>query len=365
MTSDADWAAFPPRPERTRAVLVGTASHVHPSNLTPVPQAAHGVTALHDLLTGPLGHFAPHGVRHRIDPGSRADVLDLLLHPGEHAPPADGGELDVLLFYFAGHGVVPRGADQVGLALVGTVDRSPRSAATSLPVGDVFDAMRRVPARFRVAVLDCCFSGTALQADQASRIHLLTATEAKRQADYQPGHPGRPTAFTEALLLLLREGVPDGPAHLDLATVHRRLAVTLPAAGRPEPLQRAVGASGDLALTANPAHGTGATRQGLRARCGFALQVRTAAGEPRREHRRHQAARLLSALVRDAGSVLPPDDADLLYYRHLHGVLAGEAGDPAAAAEILTSLAADLSRAAGADDSRIRAVRADLTRWTA
>jgi len=364
LTGDADWAAFPPRPERSRAVLVGTASHVHPSNLAPDPQAARGVAELHDVLIGPLGHFAPHGVRTRIDPGSPSDALDLLLRPGEGAPAADGGELDVLLFYFAGHGVVPRGTDQVGLALVGTVDRSPRSASTSLPVGAVFDAMRKVPARFRVAVLDCCFSGTALQAEQAGRVHLLTATEAKRQADYRHDRPDRPPAFTEALLTLLHRGVPEGPPELDLATLHRRLSTALAAAGRPEPLQRAVGSSGDLALTANPAHGTGTTRHGLRVRSTFALETRKAAQEPRREHRHGQAARLMRDIVHDAERSLPPHDPDLLYYRHLLGTLLGEADAPEAASAVLRSLATDLTHLAGPNDPRTHDALADLERWT-
>ncbi|MDK1475459.1 caspase family protein [Streptomyces sp. 549] len=361
----SDWAAVRPRRSHTLAVLTGTAGQVHPSNLRSIPQVTRNIAGLAAALTVPGGCCAPEGVRIRVDPHTRSDVLDLILHRPDGTPPADGGELDVLLFSYAGHGVVPRDESHVGLALPGTMDRSPRSGSTSLPVAEVFAAMRKVPARHRVAVLDCCFSGTALHAAHAERIHLLTATEAKRRADYNTDRPDEPTVFTHALLTLLRTGIPDGPEHLDLTTLHRRLAITLAAAGKEEPLLRTVSPGGDLALFPNPAHGTARTREGLWRRAEFAVTTRNAAHRARAalneltwRHRIGGAARLAQGIAEDGGRTLAEHDPHLLYYRQLLGSLLHEAGRTEEAARVLADLVATLTRVAGPDDPRTSQARA-------
>src|SRR5262249_45169662 len=63
----------------------------------------------------------------------------------------------------------------------------------------------------------------------------------------------RHTAFTGALLGLLRDGDPHGPRWLTLKQVYRSLAVALPAAGLPRPQSRTQGRIENLVLAANPA----------------------------------------------------------------------------------------------------------------
>ncbi|MGW1378016.1 caspase, EACC1-associated type [Streptomyces sp. NPDC002446] len=346
------WPPVVPSPRRSAAVLVGTATHVVPSTLPPLPQASASVTELADALTGPPGVFDPGAVHRRVDPQTASDVFRLLPAPA-------GEQLDVLLFYFAGHGL--RGVDnRLCLALPGSVDDGRRTERTSLPVATVFQAMRQVRAEHKVAVLDCCFAGRALDAADASDIHVLAAAGRAKRAYTPDGHTR--TGFTTALLSLLTEGVPDGPEHLDLTTLYRHLSVTLQAAGLPEPLQRAFGTTGDLALFRNPAHGTAHTRQGLLARARFAEQVK-ALGLQGRPRRTAQAAHLFEAIAHDAAAHLGPVDPDTLRYRHVHASTTGESGDPHKACTLLEQTLTDWQPLAPPDDPALSAARSSLKYW--
>ncbi|MEU6084541.1 caspase family protein [Streptomyces sp. NPDC047108] len=357
MTGDA-WAVAVPRRPRSAAVLVGTAGHTAPGGLRPIPQVAANVRAFADALTGPSGLFDPSRVRTRVDPGRASDVLDLM--------PARGGDrLDLCLFYYAGHGLLGEG-DRLCLALPGSVDEPARAARTSLPVDDVLAALAHSAARHRVAILDCCFAGRAFDSPAAADVHLLTATSRTKRARY--GTDAAFTGFTGELLRLLADGVPEGPGHLDLALLHRRLAVALPTAEEPCPVpgQRTAGLSGDLALARNPAHGTGRTRPGLAARAQFALRVRqealggaSAAGPGRLA----RAVRLFAGIVDDGVRVFGAADPDVLAYRHAHASLVGEAGDASAAVRLLEAVVADAEAATPADAARVTAARASLTHW--
>jgi hypothetical protein len=116
------------------------------------------------------------------------------------------------------------------------------------------------------------------------------------------------------VLTLLREGVPDGPAHLDLPLLHRYVEIALgqvpPGMPRrtqpPNPCHRLTHTSADLALAPNPAHGTAHTREGLRARARFAVRAARAS----RPGRAGQAVALFAAIVADAERCLGPGDAD-------------------------------------------------------
>ncbi|MYQ38835.1 hypothetical protein B046DRAFT_03648 [Streptomyces sp. LamerLS-316] len=349
------WSLTVPVASNSAAVVVGTATHVLPSGLPPLPQAALSVSAVADALVGPLGSFTSSGVRRRVDPTGAADVFRLL--PGPDTP-----RLDVLLLYFAGHGLCGE-ESRLCLALPGSVDDENSAERTSLPVAALFQAMRQVRAEHRIAVLDCCFAGRALDAADAADIHVLAAAGRTRRALTPEGHLR--TGFTTALIDLLDQGVPDGPEHLDLATLYRRLAVTLPSAGFPAPLQRTYGSSGDLALFRNKAYGSALTGPGLLARARFADQVRTL-GSQGRPGRPDQAVRLLRSVAQDAVRVLGPAHPDTLRYRHVHAAAVGEAGDPATACALLEQALADGAAAPDAVTSSARdALRSSVAYWRA
>ncbi|MEU5301025.1 caspase domain-containing protein [Streptomyces noursei] len=348
------WPPIVPAPMRSAAVLIGTATQVAPSTLPQLPQAADSVTALATELTGPYGQFDPSRVHPRVDPPTPADVLRLLPSPG-------GDQLDVVLFYFAGHGVRAQG-DRLCLALPGSVDDEDRAEHTSLPVTALFQALASVPARHKVVVLDCCFAGRALDAPHAADVHVLAAAGRSKKARTPQGYPQ--TGFTATLLELLAEGVPDGPEHLDLTTLYRHLEVGLPAARLPRPLQRAFGDSGDLALFRNRAHGTAATRLGLLARARFAERLTATASWGGNRRLRHAAARF-AAIASDAAAHLGPTDPDTFRYRHAHASATGAAGDPPRASALLREVVADWEPTVPPDDPGLAAARASLEVWRA
>ncbi|MFE9422007.1 caspase domain-containing protein [Kitasatospora sp. NPDC006697] len=285
--------SWPPRaadPERSRAVLVSVSAFRDPG-LDPLPQAMASVDELADALAGPGGPLRWERITRIHDPRSADEVLRPLRAAAADSP-------DLLLLYYAGHGV-PAG-DRLHLALPDTdQDAVP---TTALPVQQVLDLLQQAPVQHRLAWLDCCFAGLALDLPGAGDVNLLAAADRTRKALSPPGD--RTTLFAGAVLELLREGVPDGPERLTLPLLHRRVEVTLgqvpPGMPRrtqaPDPCHRLTHTSADLALAPNPAHGTAHTADGLRARARFA--VRTArSGRP---GRRAQAVALFTELVADA-----------------------------------------------------------------
>jgi hypothetical protein len=88
--------------------------------------------------------------------------------------------------------------------------------------------MLNSPAMNKVLILDCCFSGRAIQAlaDNDSVIYgqieisgacTISSTSANRIAIMLPGE--RYTAFTAELLSLLRDGLPGGSENLSVGRV--------------------------------------------------------------------------------------------------------------------------------------------------
>lgn len=211
-----------------------------------------------------------------------------------------------------------------------------------------------------MAIIDCCFAGRALDEARAADFHLLMAAGRSKKA--LTPQEQRHTGFTGALLRLLADGVPDGPEHLSLSTVHGHLAVTLPAGDLPEPLRRSFGATGELALTRNPAYGTATTRRGLRARARFAGQVR-ALGLKGRPRRAEQAVRLFERIAADAAGRFGPTEPDTLVCRHGHAVATGESGEPTRARALLERIVTDWEASAGANDERLANAWASLAYW--
>lgn len=108
-------------------------------------------------------------------------------------------------------------------------------------------------------MLDCCFSGRAIDTLSGEGVptgqldisgtYVLTATAATQLALAPAGE--RHTAFTGALLGVLREGIPGGGPLIRVADLHRELAVALEARARPRPQQRNTDTIGDLAIARN------------------------------------------------------------------------------------------------------------------
>lgn len=241
-----------PAPSNSYAVLVGTSTYANAA-LPALPAVRHNLDDLRAVLTDPglSGLAADHCVT-VPDPTDVRTVYRELRHQAARAT-------DTLIIYFAGHGLTgPR--NELFLGLVDTeTDELPVSAlAYDLVRGIVANS----PARNRVVILDCCFSGRAagdMAGDDAilgqvgiEGTYVLTSAPANAVALAPPG--ARHTAFTGELLRLVRAGVPEGPELLTFGMIYRHLLHTMTSRGLPLPQQRGTGTADLLALTRNPAH---------------------------------------------------------------------------------------------------------------
>lgn len=166
---------------------------------------------------------------------------------------------DLLLVYYAGHGLIDR-RGELHLALSTT--RGDRIRWTAVPFSYLRQVVADSAASNRVLILDCCFSGRAIEAmaDPRSVIsgqieitgtYTLTATSANTPAHAPSG--ARYTAFTGALLDLLRVGMPEGPELLTLDVIYLQLLRNLAANGSPRPERLGTLTTGFLALGRNRA----------------------------------------------------------------------------------------------------------------
>jgi putative AlgH/UPF0301 family transcriptional regulator len=238
-------------PRSSRVVLVGVGRY---RSLPDLPTAVANLDAVRDVLTDPaLWGLPPENCVVLSDPGAPSMVDAALRGPGPATVRPDG----LLLFYFAGHGLIDPRTGSLHLA-VGDTDPD-AVYATSAPYEWVRRAFLDAPAGRRVVILDCCYAGRAIDGMGPAAVIdeteidltcVLVAASATRAALAPAGEPY--TAFTGALVELLRTGIPDGPELLDLATVYRHTRATQLRRGRPLPELRARNGGELIPLTRNP-----------------------------------------------------------------------------------------------------------------
>ncbi|MFJ6939818.1 caspase family protein [Streptomyces sp. NPDC101132] len=213
-----------PDPARSRCLLVGV-SRLAANDLADLPAVDNNLEALRAVLTDPevWGLAAEDCVVMR--PRFAEEVIDRIHSLTQEAE-------DTFVLYFAGHGLVDPAGDE-GLRLA--MPRSTRRwSHWSLLYASVVKALKHNESRAErnIVILDCCYSGTAASEPMGARrptreeppvdgIFLLTATKRHEQAISPAGQPL--TDFTDELVSVLSEGLPEGPRLLDLDTLYREL----------------------------------------------------------------------------------------------------------------------------------------------
>jgi hypothetical protein len=227
-------------------VLIGV-SHYESAGLPPLPAVRANLTDLRAALTDPAGGTVTgDGCRVLGDDATPADVGMALAESRRQAG-------DLLLVYYAGHGILDDDG-RLHLALRTTSGDHP--GWTAIPIELIKRELGRARARTRVLLLDCCFSGQAVEAmaDPAGlasgQLRLtgtftLTSTTANDPSSAPLG--SRHTAFTGALLSALAN-----PEPLTLDGIHRHTEETLIGLGLPSPQCRSVNTAGELALVRGP-----------------------------------------------------------------------------------------------------------------
>ncbi|MFD8382566.1 caspase domain-containing protein [Streptomyces sp. NPDC059679] len=245
-----------PDPRRSRAVLIGTRSYTVESGLAELPGVTGNVIQLGRLLTTLTGLPADH-CRSLLD---RTEDREVCQEVRKAAREAD----DLLLVYFAGHGLIDPETNELFLALSGSNPDEP--LYTAVRFSEIREAVAASRARNRVIILDCCYSGRAIVdtmgtdaaaiafgQTETSGAYTLTATSANLPAIARAGE--RHTVFTGKLLELLQEGIADAGPHLTLDRVYDELRRTL----APRPRRQGTDSVGELGLVRNARHGASST----------------------------------------------------------------------------------------------------------
>jgi hypothetical protein len=227
-------AGYLPQSGVSHLVLIGSGNYEHAS-LPALPVVRNNLADLKKVFTdAAVSDLQPRDITVCLDPRSMIDFGDALSGPADTAT-------DLLLVYFSGHGLVNSQGD-LYLA-IGPTDPS-RPNWTAVPMEAIRATVRDSPARNRVLILDCCFSGRAIQAladgdsviygqTEVSGVCTITSTSPNRTAVMLPGDSH--TAFTGELFALLSDGIPGGPEFLSLGVIRRRLVQALRTKGLPTP----------------------------------------------------------------------------------------------------------------------------------
>ena len=235
----------------SRAVLMGCSRYPQDRDLTPLPAVRANLVALESILTDPaLCGMAREHCEVITDPASPHEVGIALHEAGSAAK-------DLFLVYYAGHGLVGR-SGELYLAIPSTATTT--MSYTAIPFSQVRDSIRQSAAKNRVLILDCCFSGRAIEAQsdplslargqlEIEGAYTLTATPRNATALSPAG--ARLTAFTGELVKVLSEGIQGGEPVLTLDAVYADLHTRLSRKGHPLPEVSSTRTSGRLGIAHN------------------------------------------------------------------------------------------------------------------
>ncbi|HEY3609342.1 MAG TPA: type I methionyl aminopeptidase [Pseudonocardiaceae bacterium] len=242
-----------PDPVTSRAWLIGTSTHADEPDLPWLPSVANNLPDLAGVFTDPRWWGLPAAnCVSLLDPKRPIEVIRSLRQTAAAAR-------DTLLIYFSGHGLLGHDGS-LFLALNETSSDRELLKYTALAVEDIHNAMRDSPAMNKILILDCCYSGRAIAAmtDTQSAVTAaltirgavtLTAAPATKAAIAPPGL--RNTAFTGALLTVLRDGLVDGPELLTMDLIYEQVRSHLTAGRYPLPQMQSVNTASRLPLVHN------------------------------------------------------------------------------------------------------------------
>jgi glycine betaine/choline ABC-type transport system substrate-binding protein len=235
------------------AIIIGTSVY-RDKRLPDRPAAANSLNGLKEILIDEqLCGWPPERVEVLLN---RTDSRRLVANLRRSARDTT----DVLLVYYVGHGTIgPDG--HLCLAVTDTAIDDPD--ITGIEYRHIRSALLDSPARVKVVILDCCYSGRAIQAlaspedlGHSTVIRGAYVLAASDQAAHSPP-PGQAlacTSFTGELLELIRTGIPGGPDTLTLNIIYAHLRTRLHSSRLPDPNRSDTGTAGDFAFTRNAAY---------------------------------------------------------------------------------------------------------------
>jgi|GEM_PF-1986174 len=248
--TDTLYGAQQPDPKASRAVLIGVHDFAHMPDL---PAVHNNIFDLKRVLTDPQLWGIPEGNCTLLpQPATVRDVLQAIRQAAREAT-------DALLLYYAGHGLIGHSDDELWLSLPDTEEGH---IETVVPYDWIAHELRECKAVRKVVLLDCCFSGRAVTGTMGPEelanwalvrgTFVMTSSAAHKISTAPTG--ATHTAFTGALLQVLKEGIPGAPPLLDMMTIFREVNSRLKANGLPSPEQGNRGLGGSITLFRNRAY---------------------------------------------------------------------------------------------------------------
>ncbi|MCA1655913.1 MAG: caspase family protein [Pseudonocardiaceae bacterium] len=236
-----------PNPRLSRAILIGVSDFQASDQLPSLPAVGNNLTDLRASLTNP---------RHGILADENCTTVDNPVLP--HDFMAKLQEVvrltdDFLLVYYAGHGVRHATRDVLYLTVCQTDTEALNG--TAVPYEWVKEEIEQSPARTRLLVLDCCYSGLAVgtmstaidQRELEVRGSAVIASSPRNARSHSPVGR-RHTAFTGQVVALLNDGSPIADEQLTVTSLYRRVSAAMAKDGFPKPMIAVTGTTGDLLL---------------------------------------------------------------------------------------------------------------------
>jgi ABC-type amino acid transport substrate-binding protein len=246
MTEQPDYA-------RSRAILIGTARY-RDKKFPPLPAAGNSLAALREVLVArDLCGWPPDRVTVLPDPTDVPRLAQALRRLARDTE-------DVLLVYFVGHGVILR-RGQLCLVLSDTDAEDPD--ITGLEFQRLREILLDSPARVKIVMLDCCYSGRAIEtlageqlADyvDTSGVYTLTASDHVAHVVPLEQQQSNATSFTGEFVNLIRAGVPESSEWLTLGRLYPHLRRRLDRRGLPTPNRRGTDTVDEFPFARNAAY---------------------------------------------------------------------------------------------------------------
>jgi hypothetical protein len=243
-----------PVADQSRVVLIGTTTYSGHLAEAPLKSVRSNVLDLVEVFSHPdYGGFLREHCTAVIDENDPDVVLGVLEDNAKVAT-------DVFLVYLAAH-ALKRGpaGNELHLCLPGTDPDQNRWWRQALPFGEVRDIVRQSPAANRIVVVDACFAGLILPDAMGpsglfdvAGAYTLAAVGPNMQAVAPVG--ARRTAFTNALVDVLTDGIDGHDDLLSLPRVFPYLRNVLVSEGYPEPRQHLTQTIEHLAVVRNRAN---------------------------------------------------------------------------------------------------------------
>jgi predicted HTH transcriptional regulator/tetratricopeptide (TPR) repeat protein len=251
--------------DKTRVVLIGTSKFPNDAtNLPELPGVRNNVEDLRILL-----------IDKRIIGVPEDKIISILDEPhasiaaNKLADEAKAAE-DTLIVYYSGHGIVGRSGEVAGKLLLSmgatTLDNA---EFNSLQFSVLRNAISGSNAKKKILIIDCCFSGRALNLMGSEKSFLdecidisgtfVIASSPANAASIAPIGE-KYTAFTGELIRILKDGVENTSQVITLETLYERILAELGRKNFPKPQKANFQNAGNIAIAFNRKYFTTVTK---------------------------------------------------------------------------------------------------------